>query len=274
MLFAAIGLSMVFERRAFCRYLCPVGGFIGIYSQAAPIELRIKEKQVCAKCDGKPCYNGSADGYGCPVGCVPRRADEEHILWTVHGMHPHLPARQHRHQPASLLLLTWPNRPQRMDEAFKSLHHAGLGNDLRRLYYSAHGDRSRMRHTASGQAAWFVYALIFLVVIFILLPGFFSLGLLPTKSVLPLKRAFCIPLYGPHPLGLDVLGRLQPFVCPDQRILYSGISLRPTWTGLEPVWHSECYPGNPCSPPFSRPHRHWRWSGVDLVGATAQKAAQ
>ena len=29
----AIGTSLVFERRTFCRYLCPVGGFIGLYSQ-------------------------------------------------------------------------------------------------------------------------------------------------------------------------------------------------------------------------------------------------
>src|SRR5581483_9621163 len=53
MLFTAIGLSMVFERRAFCRYLCPVGGFIGLYSQTAPLELRIKDKQTCVTCDGK-----------------------------------------------------------------------------------------------------------------------------------------------------------------------------------------------------------------------------
>jgi polyferredoxin len=71
MLFGAIGLSMVFERRAFCRYLCPVGGFIGLYSQAAPIELRIKDKQVCVACDGKPCYNGSTNGYGCPWDVFP-----------------------------------------------------------------------------------------------------------------------------------------------------------------------------------------------------------
>ena len=66
MLFGAIGLSMIFRRRAFCRYLCPVGGFIGLYSQAAPIELRIKEKGTCMTCLGKACYNGSESGYGCP----------------------------------------------------------------------------------------------------------------------------------------------------------------------------------------------------------------
>ena len=71
MLLAAIGLSMVFERRAFCRYVCPVGGFIGIYAQAAPVELRIKDKQVCVTCEGKPCYRGSESAYGCPWDVFP-----------------------------------------------------------------------------------------------------------------------------------------------------------------------------------------------------------
>ena len=33
-LIVAFATSLIFERRAFCRYLCPVGGFIGLYSQA------------------------------------------------------------------------------------------------------------------------------------------------------------------------------------------------------------------------------------------------
>jgi polyferredoxin len=41
MLFLAIGLSMVFERRAFCRYLCPVGGFIGLSAPSAWASLAI-----------------------------------------------------------------------------------------------------------------------------------------------------------------------------------------------------------------------------------------
>ena len=44
----AIGTSLVFERRTFCRYLCPVGGFIGLYSQVAPIELRVKDTSICS----------------------------------------------------------------------------------------------------------------------------------------------------------------------------------------------------------------------------------
>ncbi len=62
----AVATSLIFERRTFCRYLCPVGGFIGLYSQMAPIELRVKDRQVCADHTEKTCYTGSDDGYGCP----------------------------------------------------------------------------------------------------------------------------------------------------------------------------------------------------------------
>ncbi|MBI2862257.1 MAG: 4Fe-4S binding protein, partial [Chloroflexi bacterium] len=45
----ALGLALVFQRRAFCRYVCPVGGFIGLYSMAAPMEIRVKDPEVCLK---------------------------------------------------------------------------------------------------------------------------------------------------------------------------------------------------------------------------------
>ena len=46
MIAAAITMSLLFERRAFCRYLCPVGGFIGLYSLISPVKLRIIKKDV------------------------------------------------------------------------------------------------------------------------------------------------------------------------------------------------------------------------------------
>jgi hypothetical protein len=62
----ALLTSVLFERRTFCRYLCPVGGFIGLYSQVAPIELRVRDQDVCTGHREKSCYTGSDDGYGCP----------------------------------------------------------------------------------------------------------------------------------------------------------------------------------------------------------------
>jgi polyferredoxin len=51
----ALGLALVFERRAFCRYLCPMGGFVGLYAQVAPIELRAVSREKCLACRTKAC---------------------------------------------------------------------------------------------------------------------------------------------------------------------------------------------------------------------------
>lgn len=65
-LVAGLALSLVFERRAFCRYLCPVGGFIGLYALVAPLELRTRDPLVCRDHRMKDCYLGNESGYGCP----------------------------------------------------------------------------------------------------------------------------------------------------------------------------------------------------------------
>ncbi|MBI4536658.1 MAG: 4Fe-4S binding protein [candidate division NC10 bacterium] len=62
----AVGLAVQFERRAFCRYVCPVGGFIGLYSMVSPLELRVRDPLVCQDHRTKDCYLGNAEGYGCP----------------------------------------------------------------------------------------------------------------------------------------------------------------------------------------------------------------
>jgi hypothetical protein len=59
-------LALLFERRAFCRYVCPVGGFIGLYSMLSPLELRVRDPLVCQEHRSKDCYLGNAAGYGCP----------------------------------------------------------------------------------------------------------------------------------------------------------------------------------------------------------------
>jgi hypothetical protein len=64
-------LGLVFERRSFCLYLCPIGGYIGWYAQLAPIEVRARDASVCAAHKNKTCYTGNSEGPGCPWGLVP-----------------------------------------------------------------------------------------------------------------------------------------------------------------------------------------------------------
>jgi polyferredoxin len=63
---AAVALHLVYGKRVFCRYVCPVGGFVGLYAMVAPLEIRVKDPQVCRTHKEKECLRGSATAYGCP----------------------------------------------------------------------------------------------------------------------------------------------------------------------------------------------------------------
>ncbi len=201
MLFLAIGLSMVFERRAFCRYLCPVGGFIGLYAQTAPIELRIKDKNVCAKCVGKPCYNGSDLGSGCPWDVFPGGLTKNtycglclECLRTCPHDNIAINAR-----PFSADLA----RPSaKLDEAFKAFIMLGAALIYAYVLMGSSGAAKLAAYNVFTPA-WFVYAAIFLTVIFILLPGLYWLVI----SITPRGRGvgvreFAIASTPLIPLGL------------------------------------------------------------------------
>jgi ferredoxin len=200
MLFAAIGLSTIFERRAFCRYLCPVGGFIGLYSQTAPIELRIKDKQVCVTCEGKPCYNGSAAGYGCPWDVFPggltkntncglcmeciRTCPHDNIAINL--------------RPFSADLAKPSNR---MDEAFKAFIMLGSAIIYAGVLLGPWGAFKDAAYNV-GTSSWFIYAIVFLAIIFVVLPGLFTLGIQTAKNTIPLKQRFASLSTALIPLGL------------------------------------------------------------------------
>jgi polyferredoxin len=64
--FTAIAVALIFEKRTFCLYLCPVSGFEGLYSNFAAVEVRSKDADICKAHRPKTCYVGNEHGYGCP----------------------------------------------------------------------------------------------------------------------------------------------------------------------------------------------------------------
>ena len=56
-----IVISLIFKKRAFCSYFCPVGTLLGLYSTNAAMEWRVKERKVCDTCKEKPCINKKRD---------------------------------------------------------------------------------------------------------------------------------------------------------------------------------------------------------------------
>lgn len=62
----AVAIAYVYRLRAFCNYVCPVSGFLSLYSMTSMVELRQVSADVCLKCKTKSCLRGSDEGWACP----------------------------------------------------------------------------------------------------------------------------------------------------------------------------------------------------------------
>jgi polyferredoxin len=204
-LFTAIGTSLVFERRAFCRYLCPVGGFIGLYSQVAPVEVRVKDTAVCAAHTTKTCYVGSAAGYGCPWQVFPGGLTKNTYCGTCFECLrtcPHDNVAINLRPPGADL---WQPAGRRLDEAFKALIMLGSV-----LIYSAVmlGPWGALKSAAYGVGApnWLAYAATFVLFVFGLVPGLFLLAVLLGRRLsgnrAAVRKTFVALAYCLVPLGL------------------------------------------------------------------------
>ncbi|MFQ6058712.1 MAG: 4Fe-4S binding protein [Anaerolineae bacterium] len=202
----ALGLSLVYERRVFCRYLCPVGGFIGLYAMVAPLELRVKDPEVCRHHQGRECYLGSEEGYGCPWMVFPGHLERNtycglctECLKTCPQDNIALNLR-----PFGLDLLV--PRGRRLDESYKAFIMLACA-----LLYSVVllGPWGWLKDWANLVALdrFLAYAALFLGVNLVLVPGLFFLTTLLARTVgglkhIPLRRLFVDYSYALVPLGL------------------------------------------------------------------------
>ena len=69
----AMIFSAIFERRFWCRYLCPIGGMNGLFAKLSMTELRAQQGTCTAECTTYQCYKGGAakgegqETNGCPL---------------------------------------------------------------------------------------------------------------------------------------------------------------------------------------------------------------
>jgi len=94
---AVVG-SLLFEKRFWCRYLCPVGGMNGLFAKLAITELRAQAGTCSGSCSSYACFKGGpADGEGlatagCPLGTHPAHlADNRNcvLCFTCAAACPH-----------------------------------------------------------------------------------------------------------------------------------------------------------------------------------------
>lgn len=78
----AMIFSAIFERRFWCRYLCPIGGMNGLFAKLSMIELRAQQGTCSAECTTYQCYKGGpqkGEGLetgGCPLYSHPAQLED------------------------------------------------------------------------------------------------------------------------------------------------------------------------------------------------------
>jgi polyferredoxin len=196
----AAGLSLVFENRAFCSNVCPIGGFTGVYAQMAPVELRVRDAQVCAEHGEKTCYQA------CPWGVYPlalkdssacglcmeclRVCPQDNIALNLRPFGSDLGAIR---------------RSQRLDEAFLALVMLGSALAFAAVFTGPWGGLKQAAY-AIGSPAWAGFTAGFLGLNLALLPLAYilavRLGQQSWKGWVSLKRSLANYSQGLLPLGL------------------------------------------------------------------------
>mmetsp|Transcript_24391 Transcript_24391/g.67800 ORF Transcript_24391/g.67800 Transcript_24391/m.67800 type:complete len:568 (+) Transcript_24391:411-2114(+) len=84
----AVVCSALFERRLWCRYLCPIGGMNGLFAKLSMTEIRSRQGVCSGSCSTYHCYKGGPaqppgglESPGCPLYSHPAQlADNRHCV--------------------------------------------------------------------------------------------------------------------------------------------------------------------------------------------------
>lgn len=169
----AIGLGLVFERRTFCRYLCPIGGFTGLYAQLAPVEVRVKDHSLCATHQVKTCYEGSETGYGCPWGNFPAALRSNINCGLCMECLRTCPYDNFAVNIRPFGVEVDPPRTEKIDQAMFGLLMMACAIVYSAVFLGPWGWLKSAAYQI-GTEQWFEYAAIFLTITLVLVPGAFS----------------------------------------------------------------------------------------------------
>ena len=67
--------SILFKRRAWCRYVCPLGALNAIFAMPSTMELRANRQLCVNTCQSRLCYQGDGEHEGCPMSRHPFLVD-------------------------------------------------------------------------------------------------------------------------------------------------------------------------------------------------------
>ena len=189
-------MSLVFEKRSFCNHICPIGGFTGLYAQAAPVEIRVKDSAVCAAHTEKTCYQN------CPWGVYVAALQDNGscgLCMECIRVCPHDNVSINLREFGKDFIDT--RRSPRLDEAFLALVMLGCALSFSAVFLGPWGALRRAAYDV-GSTPWLIYGGGFLVFTGLLIPGLYALMLRLGGSVDMIGKCmarFSRPLL---PLGL------------------------------------------------------------------------
>ncbi|MCA0454013.1 MAG: 4Fe-4S binding protein [Chloroflexi bacterium] len=205
LMLGAVALGVLYDNRVFCRYVCPVGGFIGLYSMLAPLELRVLDCKTCDEHTAKDCVVGNKQGYGCPWLVYPGKLTRNTYCGLCFECLKTCPkdniTLNLRPVGADLLVA----KERRLDEAYKAFIMLGCA-----LAYSAVllGPWGWIKSWANLDTLphWLIYAAGLWTLNLVILPGLFGLAAMVshrlTGEQTSRREAFIAYAYTLVPLGL------------------------------------------------------------------------
>lgn len=89
---AALVVDGLFRGASFCKYVCPIGQFNFVQTLISPLEIKVRDPDVCATCRTHECIRGSSQTPGCAMDLFqPRKSSNVDCTFCLDCIHacPH-----------------------------------------------------------------------------------------------------------------------------------------------------------------------------------------
>ncbi|MDO9098484.1 MAG: 4Fe-4S binding protein, partial [Candidatus Methanoperedens sp.] len=118
-------MGAVYEKRAWCRYLCFLGGLSSNYSRSSALELRA-DSEICKTCKTPLCYKGDGKTEGCSMFEYPRTMDSNSFCNFCANCIKTCPHDAFKITPRPPTSDLWFIKKPRFDESFLSVALIGI----------------------------------------------------------------------------------------------------------------------------------------------------
>jgi ferredoxin len=212
LLLMPIATHLIFEKRTFCKYLCPVGGFLGLYSNFSCLELRVEDREVCYKHKTKECLKGSSDesptpGYGCPWYEFPQNMKRNSYCGLCLECVRTCPKdNTNIYLRPFAVDLVRDTKDKNPSEAWKSLIMLNLAMMYSLVLLGPYGVLKDWATFANGIEAFIFYALIFVGISVVFIPSLFLLFVLLTRWLAKAREKAVKRLFVDYSMSLVPIG--------------------------------------------------------------------